>query len=93
MQIRWVLQTRSRKHDCSGTLSPDIAHSLGIGENLIYRWKRQALGSRETAPLASGSASAQVSLSEHLELQKRLRDLEKEHAILKKALGIFSRSH
>ena len=77
----------------SGRAVPDIARSLGVGENIIYRWRRQALGNSETAVAAPATASAQVSLSEHLALQKRLRELEMERDILKKALGIFSRLH
>jgi|SRR5215831_11653364 len=75
----------------SGRSVPDIAHSLGIGENLIYRWKKQALTASEHAGAESGST--QVSLSEHLALQKQLRELQMEHEILKKVVGIFSRSH
>lgn len=76
----------------SGRSVPDISRSLGIGENIIYRWRREALGSTEaTVPQASTTAPSQVSLSEHLALQKRLRELELERDILKKAVGIFSR--
>ena len=57
----------------------EVAQSLGIGENLIYRWKKQVVDT-STAPL-SNSTSAQVSLAEHLELQKRLRELEMERDI------------
>ena len=74
----------------AGRSVPDIAHSLGIGENLIYRWKKQAL-SASSQP--ADSEPSQVSLAEHLALQKRLRELEMEHEILKKAVGIFSRPH
>jgi len=77
----------------AGRSVPDIAHSLGIGENLIYRWRKQALGSSQPAATPPEAAASQVSLSEHLALQKRLKELEMEHEILKKALGIFSRSH
>ena len=77
----------------AGRSVPDIAHSLGIGENLIYRWRKQALGSSQEAADTQGAGASQVSLSEHLELQKRLRELEMERDILKKALGIFSRFH
>ncbi len=72
----------------SGCSVPDIARSPGIGENIIYRWRREALGSTEQAQI---TAPSQVSLSEHLALQKRLRELEMERDILKKAVGIFSR--
>lgn len=78
----------------SGRSVPDIARSLGIGENVIYRWRRQALGSTEaTTVFPSTTVPSQVSLSEHLALQKRLRELEMEYEILKKAVAIFSRPH
>lgn len=74
----------------AGRPVPEIARSLGIGENLIYRWRREALGS--TAEIAApATAPSQVSLSEHLALQKRLREVETERDILKKAVGIFSK--
>ncbi len=76
----------------SGRSVPEIARSLGIGENIIYRWRREALGSTAAAPLQNTTTlPSQVSLSEHLALQKRLRELEMERDILKKAVGIFSR--
>lgn len=97
-------QKSRRKYDVSfkhevvsmiatGCSVPEIARSLGIGENIIYRWRRQALGSSDATPQAQTTAPSQVSLSEHLQLQKRLKELEMERDILKKALGIFSRSH
>ncbi|GAB2793863.1 transposase [Rhabdobacter roseus] len=95
-------QKSRRKYDVSfkqevvnmiaaGRSVADIARSLGIGENIIYRWRRQALGSTN-ATLSEPVPPSQVSLSEHLALQKQLRELEMERDILKKALGIFSRS-
>ena len=77
----------------NGRSVPDVARSLGVGENIIYRWRQKALGSSEASPgiAACGTAPAQVSLSEHLALQKRLRELEVERDILKKAVGIFCR--
>lgn len=95
-------QKSRRKYDASfktevvnmiaaGRSVPDIARSLGIGENIIYRWRREAISSTDAVAQASTTASSQVSLSAHLALQKRLRELEMERDILKKALGIFSR--
>jgi transposase len=75
----------------AGRAVPDIARSLGIGENLIYRWKKAALETSEAQITQPGTT--QVSLEEHLALQKKVRELEMEHEILKKALGIFSRPH
>ena len=96
-------QKPRRKYDASfkqevvgmiaaGRSVPEIARSLGIGENIIYRWRKQALGSTETAMGAPQTdIPSQVSLCEHLALQKRLREVETERDILKKAVGIFSR--
>jgi len=74
----------------TGRSVADIARSLGVGENLIYRWKKQAIDSSDAQVAESGTS--QVSLAEHLALQKKLRELEMERDILKKALGIFSRT-
>ena len=75
----------------SGRSVPDIARSLAIGENIIYRWRREALGSSPAAAPSQVADPSQVSLSELLALQKRLREVEMERDILKKAVGIFSR--
>jgi transposase len=77
----------------NGRSVPEVARSLGVGENIIYRWRNKALGGSEASPAGTGcgTAPAQVSLSEHLALQKRLRELELERDILKKVVGIFSR--
>lgn len=76
----------------AGRPVPEIARSLGIGENIIYRWRKKALdGSQTTAEATESDTPSQVSLAEHLALQKRLREVEMERDILKKAVGIFSR--
>lgn len=72
----------------SGRPIPEIAQSLGVGENLIYQWRlrsRKALSSTE---------SGQEELNTQLEIERlraELRRTEMERDILKKALGIFSR--
>ncbi|HWJ26096.1 MAG TPA: transposase [Flavisolibacter sp.] len=50
----------------AGCSVPDIALSLGVGENIIYRWKREAIESSEF--LVSENSTPQVSLSEHMAL-------------------------
>jgi transposase len=97
MEQKKPLKSR-RKYDASfkqevvkmivdGRSVPDIARSLGIGENIIYRWKEQATAHPDTA---AQQQAATVSLAEYLALQKRNRELEMEKEILKKALSIFS---
>jgi transposase len=88
-------QKSRRKYDASfkadvvnmiagGRSVPDISRSLGIGENIIYRWRREAIGGAAAATQTQTPLPAQVSLAEHLALQKRLRELEIERDILKK---------
>jgi transposase len=56
-----------------------VAQSLGIGENLLHKWKQAARSSQSPD-------EREVS-----ELRARLRQVEQERDILKKALSIFSR--
>jgi len=92
------VRTSRRKYDAefkkevirmieSGRSVPDVAQSLGIGTNLIYYWKKQAKKKGINSP-----STAHDSFDEDkAALQKRIKELEMERDILKKALGIFSR--
>lgn len=60
----------------------DVARSLGISENLLYRWKGHAKPGRHQA----GSTQHELE-----QLREQLRRTEQERDILKKALSIFSR--
>ena len=71
----------------SGRSVPEVAQSLGIGSNLIYYWVKRA----KTGNSAQKDKPALVFDEEKLALQKRVKELEMEQEILKKALGIFSR--
>jgi transposase len=65
-----------------------VARDLGIGENLLHRWKQQFTDQQESAFVGTGHLSA-----EQMEL-RRLRvenaDLREERDILKKAISVFS---
>ena len=65
----------------------EVAQGLGIGSNLIYQWMKRT----KQAGAAEGGQVAVVFDEEKAGLQKRIRELEMERDILKKALGIFSR--
>lgn len=93
MKEQTTKQVKRRKYDAAfkqevlqmvfnGRAVKDVSQSLGIGENLIYRWKSRAKHS---------SAAAEVCLGDQEALHKRIRELELERDILKKALSIFSR--
>lgn len=93
-----IIKTRHRKYDAefkkevlrmigSGRSVPDVAQSLGIGKNLVYSWINKEKNSG-----AKGKDGTPVLFDEEkMSLQKRIRELEMERDILKKALGIFSR--
>ena len=63
----------------------EVAESLGIGENLIYRWR-----SRQENKGTAGKENASATIDQQAML-RRIRELETERDILKKALAIFSR--
>ncbi len=63
----------------NGQAVRSVAQALGIGENLLHKWKQ--------------AARLQQSPDEReaVKLRARLRQVEQEREILKKALSIFSR--
>jgi len=64
-----------------------VAESLGISENLLYIWRSKA------KKASSVSNSKEADLEEELKgLKKKLKEVEQERDILKKALSIFSRA-
>jgi transposase len=56
-----------------------VAEALGISENLLHQWRRAARANQSSAEL------------EVVQLRQRLKQVEMERDILKKALSIFSR--
>ena len=61
-----------------------VSQELGVNESQIHKWRRAALKN------GSGKQSA-AELNETVELKKRIRELEMENEILKKAALIFGR--
>jgi len=57
----------------------ELAASLGVGQSLLHRWKKESKGG-PTGPSA-----------ETRQLRKEMKRLKEENEILKKALSIFSR--
>jgi transposase len=64
-----------------------VSQALGVSESLIYRWKQITKG-KENLAFQAGSSPLTL---ENQQLKERVRQLETERDILKKALAIFSR--
>lgn len=71
----------------SGSMAA-TARQLGIRRNMLERWKAEANATGERAFPGSGN-SAEADLAR---LQRELARLREENEILKKAVGIFSKS-
>ena len=70
----------------------DVADSLGIPKDMLYRWRREFSLRGEIAFPGKGHEALTAEQREIKELRKRLQHAEMERDILKKALGIFSRA-
>jgi transposase len=76
----------------SGRPIREISQTLRIGENLIYKWKARYAGNQLPAESAEKPLASQgLSVGDYERLKAKLREVEQERDILKKALGIFSR--
>lgn len=64
-----------------------VSQALGVSESLIYRWKQSTKGKEKEAFPTDRSPLT----LENQQLKERVRQLETECDILKKALTIFSR--
>lgn len=68
-----------------GYTASSVAERLGLsGTNILYRWKKQAIG--------RGGPAARVLDDRVGQLEEELRRVERERDILKKALAILSRN-
>ena len=68
-----------------GHKAAEVARSLGIHPNQLYNWKRKLSDNGDKAFPGKGH------LTEVAALRRKLRDVEMERDILKKAVGIFSK--
>ncbi len=61
-----------------------VSREIGVNESLIHKWKRAALDNGDGIKTGAELAETQA-------LRKRIRELEQENEILKKAALIFGR--
>ena len=66
-----------------------VARKFEVAESTLRDWRTAREKYKEEAFIGSGNL--RTSDKEYREIQKKLRDLEEENAILKKAMAIFSR--
>ena len=69
----------------------DISEALGISASLIHKWKSRSNLAGSPSSSAIPSTPELISFKEHEKLKAKVKQLEQERDILKKALGIFSR--
>jgi transposase len=70
----------------------DLAHELDIRPELIYRWRSEFATLEGASFPGNGNKRMTDEESEVAQLKKELADIRMERDILKKAIGIFSRS-
>lgn len=73
-----------------GLSAKDVSEQLGVGENLLYRWKREHIDDLEASKPA-GSQSPKEMAKEIEQLRKQLAKSQRMNAILKKTVGFFSK--
>ena len=69
-----------------------VASELGIRSDMLRRWKKEHSEDKERAFIGGGNAKRKKVPNELSMLKKQLREAELERDILKKAVGIFSKS-
>ena len=69
-----------------------LAEELDIKSDLLYRWRREALGPVGTCFPGQGNPKLTDEEKEIAKLKKELREAQLERDILKKAVSIFSKS-
>lgn len=67
------------------TLS-EVAAELGISKSMLYRWQKAY-----SAEVSGGAQRSQAEREDVERLRRRLRELETENALLKKAAALFAK--
>ncbi|EHQ28786.1 transposase [Mucilaginibacter paludis] len=69
----------------------DVSNSLGLNTGMVHRWRGEQNQADVTSKSLAEGHGPEVSRGDHELVKARLREVEQERDILKKALGIFSR--
>jgi transposase len=71
---------------------PEVSKDLGVSKALLYQWRKSYLKKGQYSFSGNGKKSLTPEEAEIERLKKELREVEIERDILKKAVGIFSKS-
>lgn len=75
----------------TGKTVAQVARDFGIAEQTLHNWvKKYKEDTGGSSFVGSGHSTPEKEAMR--DLQKKLRDLEEENAILKKAMGIFAKN-
>lgn len=75
-----------------GRTVSEVARNLGIGKDLLYRWRREYLSREAFAFPGNGREPLSPQEQRIKDLEKELQDTKMERDILKKAMAIFSKA-
>lgn len=73
---------------CQGRSIADVARSLGVSQQSLRTWAKQDQADRGDSP---GEALSSAEREELKDLRRRVRRLEQERDILKRATALFAR--
>ncbi len=68
----------------------EVARELDLAEQTLHNWVKKYNQDKEASFVGSGNVQPENKME--YDLQKRIRDLEEENTILKKAMGIFAKN-
>ncbi len=69
-----------------------VSEEYGINVQMLYRWKKESKNENRPAFTGNGNIALTPEQKEIAQLKKELKDMEMERDILKKAVGIFSKT-
>ena len=76
----------------SGQKAIQVSEEYEVNVQMIYRWKKEYQQSNRPAFTGNGNQALSPAEKELVRLRKELKEVEMERDILKKAVGIFSKS-
>lgn len=76
----------------SGQSVAKVAKEYGLNDNMIRRWRKEMTSTERPCFTGNGNSAQTPEEKEISRLKKELKELQLERDILKKAVGIFSKS-